>query len=195
VVGREQGVTSESVRTFLAADLGGVFPHLCLRPQGLLGTLVEHAHGNDVQMEWEEFNDAFVITCDDERFARAVLDARMMEFLHDVGRGSTIELRGRWLLLDPQRLLPPDECRLLPTFAVELRARVPEVVWSLYPGPGADPDRVRPDKPVRGPDLDPVPVELLEPRHEYTGQFDWVTGRDDVPRLPPLGHGRGDGRR
>ncbi len=182
VVDRESGHASERSRTFMAVDLGGVFPHLRLSPQGLLGTLVEHTHANDIQLEWEEFNDAFVITCDDERFARALLDPQMMEFLHKVGRGTTIELRGRWLLLDPERLLAPEEWRLLHIFAVEFPARVPGAVWSFYPGPGANPDR-RPQPEAPRP-------ELLAPRHEYTGQFNWLTGRDDRPELPPLGTAR-----
>ncbi len=177
VVARDADGTSERSRTFMAADLGGVFPHLCVRPQGMLDTLVEHVSSHDLQFEWEEFNDAFIVTCDDERFARTLLDARMMEFIYKVGRGSTIELRGRWLLLDPGRLLPPDDWRLLHIFALEFPSRIPSAVWSHYPGPGADPHREAP----------PPPVALLAPRHEYTGEFNWVTGRDDRPELPRLG--------
>jgi hypothetical protein len=109
----------------------------------------------------------------------------MMQFLVRVAKGSTVELGGSYVCFAPGRELPPVDWARLVTFLVEFDRHIPRAVWNLYPAPGS---------PGRGPDgarvVPPPPlqaVELLYPAREYTGDFDWTTGRLDWPELPRLG--------
>jgi len=90
--------------------------------------------GTDIQLESDEFNEAFRVHGPDQRFAYAFLDAGMQEFLLAKGRAITLQVRGTWLLAltehIPAELLP----NLFP-FVDDLLARIPSVVESLYPPP------------------------------------------------------------
>jgi hypothetical protein len=168
---------AEQRRTCALADLGAAFPRLRIEPAGAF-------ERGDVRLEWDGFHEHFVVHTDDERFAYTLLDESMMEFLVTVAKGSTVELAGRYVCFSPGRELDPADWPRLVTFLVEFDARVPRAVWHLYPAPG-EPGRAADGTPTLPPPL--PPVELLMPLREYTGEFDWTTGRLDWPELPRLG--------
>jgi hypothetical protein len=166
----------EGRRTCGLADLGALFQRLRIEPAGAFDR-------GDVQLEWAEFHEHFAVHTEDPRFAYALLDEPMMQFLVKVARGATVEVGGSFVCFAPGRELAPADWPRLVTFLVEFDRRIPRAVWNLYPAPGA---------PEAGTGVAPTPtalppVELLGPAHEYTGEFDWTTGRLDWPELPHLG--------
>jgi len=164
-------------RTCALADLGAVFPRLRIAPAGAFDR-------GDVQLEWGEFHEHFVVHTEDERFAYTLLDEAMMAFLVEVAKGSTVEVAGSFVCFAPGRELAPVDWPRLVTFLVEFDRHIPRAVWHLYPAPGA-PERPAEGGPAAPPPL--PPVELLVPLHEHTGEFDWTTGKLDWPELPHLG--------
>ena len=174
---RRDGEGPEIRRTCALADLGAVFPRLRIEPAGAFDR-------GDVQVEWAEFHEHFVVHTEDERFAYTLLDGAMLEFLVRVAKGSTVEVGGSFVCFSPGRELGPADWPRLVTFLVEFDERIPRAVWHLYPAPGA-PARPGDDEPPVPPPL--PPIELLVPRHEHTGDFDWTTGKLDWPELPRLG--------
>ena len=63
-------------------QLPGALPHLEVTHEGIFGGAVANALGfRDIQFESEQFNRAFRVKADDERFGHAVVTPRMMELL------------------------------------------------------------------------------------------------------------------
>jgi hypothetical protein len=50
-------------------------------PEGLVGRFFGRLTNSDIELESEDFNRAFTVTCPDRKFASDVLHPRMMEFL------------------------------------------------------------------------------------------------------------------
>ncbi|MET7278234.1 hypothetical protein ABZS29_08395 [Kribbella sp. NPDC005582] len=62
--------------------LPGALPHLEVTHEGIFGGAVANAFGfRDLQFESDQFNRAFRVKADDERFGHAVITPRMMELL------------------------------------------------------------------------------------------------------------------
>ncbi len=87
----------------------------------------------DLQFESEAFNDGFKVESDDARFATALIDARMMQWLLANGTGYGFELIGNRLLVAGPKVDPD---ALVPLLGVSrgFVQHVPKVVYSLYPG-------------------------------------------------------------
>ncbi|MGC4937273.1 hypothetical protein [Kribbella sp. DT2] len=63
-------------------QLPGPLPHLQVTHEGIFGGAVANALGfRDLQFESDQFNRAFRVKADDERFGHAVVHPRMMELL------------------------------------------------------------------------------------------------------------------
>lgn len=62
-------------------DMGAAFPALEVTPEGMFGRLVGRLTNRDIELESEDFNRAFTVTCPDRKFASDVLHPRMMELL------------------------------------------------------------------------------------------------------------------
>ena len=135
--------------TCAMAEPGGTFPALRVQDMTVVGKVLEHLGGEPITFESEEFNETFRVTSDDRRFASALIDPRMMEFLLQTKGAVDFETRGRYVLLSSHQLAP-DELPILLGLADEFVRRIPAVVWNLYPKavPGSDPDRVPPVPPV-----------------------------------------------
>jgi hypothetical protein len=75
--------TTTHTHTFsvLALRMGVPMPPLSVDPENLLDRFVGRLTGNDIDMESEDFNRAFVVSCPDRKFASDVLNPQMMEFL------------------------------------------------------------------------------------------------------------------
>jgi hypothetical protein len=86
----------------------------------------------EVRLELERFNRRFIVETEDERFAFAFLDQRMMEALLTLPESVTAEAKEHVLLLTAP-LLPAEEVLLLFDAAVRIHRKVPRVVASLFP--------------------------------------------------------------
>ena len=138
--------------TCAMAEPGGTFPTLRVQDMTVVGKVLEHFGGEPITFESEEFNETFRVTSEDRRFASALIDPRMMEFLLQTKGAVSFETRGRYVLLASHQLAP-DELPILLGLADEFVRRIPTVVWDLYPKavPGSDPDRVPPLPPMPPP--------------------------------------------
>ena len=86
----------------------------------------------EVRLELEEFNERFVVESEDERFAIAFLEQRMMEGLLALPDGVTAEAKEHVLLLSTPEL-PAEQVLLLYDAAVAIHRRLPRVLPSLVP--------------------------------------------------------------
>lgn len=109
--------------------------HLTLAPEGFGSWLAGHFGHADLQFEYDEFNRAFHVRCPDQRFAFAVLDGAMMQWLVDADRPVQLEVGGPLVLVLFKRM-PPAEWNGMLSWVDGFAAHVPEVVSSLYPVTG-----------------------------------------------------------
>lgn len=112
----------------VALDVGATFPALQVSPEGMFSRLVGRLTNHDIELESEEFNRAFTVTCPDRKFASDVLHPRMMEFL--LGhRDSSFRFDRTWILsvergrTEIEQVVP--RLALIDTVA----DNVPEFVW------------------------------------------------------------------
>jgi len=108
-------------------------PRLLIEHENLLTSLAGALSFHDLQFESEAFNDAYHVRCEVARFANAMLDARMMQWLLANGSGYTFEAIGDRVLVAGPRIEPAQLLELLGV-ARGFRQHVPKVVSSLYPG-------------------------------------------------------------
>lgn len=108
-------------------------PHLVLGQESFLTRLGRHVGFRDIELESNEFNNRYRVKCDDQRFAFSLIDARMMEWLLQFGGSvETLEICGPWALVAVDRLRPGDWPTVI-DFLHQLRAHVPNVVYTTYP--------------------------------------------------------------
>lgn len=62
-------------------NTGAVMPALSVAPEGLVSRFLGRLTNSDIELESEDFNRAFRVTCPNRRFASDVLHPRMMELL------------------------------------------------------------------------------------------------------------------
>lgn len=108
-------------------------PRLLIEHENLMTSLAGALSFRDLQFESEAFNREFRVVCGVPRFATAVLDARMMEWLLANGSACTFEAVGDRVLVAGPRIEPAFLSDLL-TVARGFTQHVPTVVSSLYPG-------------------------------------------------------------
>ncbi len=96
--------------------------------------------GDPIHFESEEFNDTFHVTCDDRRFASALIDPQMMQFLLETKGAVGFETMGRFVLLISHQI-PPDEMPILLGLADAVRQAHP--ARGLGAVPEARPGRAR----------------------------------------------------
>ena len=106
---------------------------LAIKPQNDLLVGTEMLLG-DITTESIEFNDAFVLTCEDRRFANQVIHPLMMTWLLDRCRDLRFEIWADTLLLQPPRdaLEPGWTARWLGAL-VEFADQIPAFVRDDYP--------------------------------------------------------------
>ena len=147
--GRETTAVNNSepgqTATCATALLNASFPQFHLRPAGL-GTAIRDAIRDDkIEVESDDFNEAFDVTSEDRRFAVAFLDPGMQSLLLESMQGFGLELRGAWLLVHCKPL-PPKAMPGLFGLVDRIVATIPSTVSELYPGPlGADLSTPMPD--------------------------------------------------
>ena len=127
----------------------------------------------DIDFESEEFNRAFVVQCADRRFASALIDARMIDFLLSTGGQLTFETKGRFLLVTSD----PVEATVMPGLlqvAEDFLRLVPPAVRELYP---SFPDGAGTEVFPTG----PVVEEPAGPRWRGRSGAGLLGGFDDAP--------------
>ena len=65
----------------VAVNTGVVMPALSVAPEGMVSRFFGRLTNSDIELESEDFNRAFRVTCPNRRFASDVLHPRMMELL------------------------------------------------------------------------------------------------------------------
>ena len=79
--GGQNSSTTTYELSVLALSLGALMPDLTVDPEGVLDRFVGRLAGSDIDLESEDFNRSFSVSCPDRKFASDVLHPRMMEFL------------------------------------------------------------------------------------------------------------------
>jgi hypothetical protein len=117
---------------------------LTIDNENVLTRLADALTFHDIQFESEDFNRAFNVKSPDKKFANDFVDARMMQWLLQNGKGTAFEIMGDRLLCY-RRKLPPMQIVTLLGLSKAFLDHVPHVVYSLYaraepipPMPGTD---------------------------------------------------------
>jgi hypothetical protein len=107
---------------------GSPLPGLSVSPEGGISRMFGRLFNTDIQLESEEFNRAFTVTCDDRKFASAVLHPRTMEALLAY-RDVDWDIRGGdFVSLDSGNLDPTTITRRCDAMLTVLHG-VPDFVW------------------------------------------------------------------
>jgi hypothetical protein len=104
---------------------------LTIANENVLTRLADALSFHDIEFESEDFNRAFNVTSPDKKFANDFVDARMMQWLLQTGKGTSFEVMGDRLLACRRKLSPMEIVTLLGISKAFLD-HVPRVVYSLY---------------------------------------------------------------
>jgi hypothetical protein len=129
--------TTTTVHRFsvLGLSMGVFMPPLSVDPENFLDRFVGRLGGNDIDLESEEFNRAFAVSCPDRKFASDVLHPRMMEFLLQHRRlGWRFEQDSMLVIAQGRRNLEQIDATL--TVMDGITDLVPEFVWLRLKGLG-----------------------------------------------------------
>jgi hypothetical protein len=110
----------------------GLWPTVLIGRERALDKVAQRVGLPDIELESEEFNRAFVIQCEDAKFATDLLSPEMMEFLLTTKGLLEFETKGRWLLISTKRVGAADMPGLV-TLADEFIRRIPPLIWDIYP--------------------------------------------------------------
>ena len=118
----------------VVVQLPGALPHLEVTHEGIFGGAVANAFGfRDIQFESEQFNRAFRVKADDERFGHAVVTPRMMELL--LARGEIgWRIEGNSLVGWDKGAHNPTEIMNRLALLQQIAEQVPPYVWRDYAG-------------------------------------------------------------
>ena len=135
----DSGRDRRTYRRFSCAmvQVDGSWPDLSIGPDGLFEKALDLVGMGSIDVESDEFNRRFALRSPDRRFALALCDAAMIDFLIGGTNEIAFAIKGRWLLVTTDPVGPP----LLPALlrlAEDFRARIPRVVYELYPSPFRD---------------------------------------------------------
>jgi hypothetical protein len=131
----KETTTHVHVFSVLGLSMGVLMPPLSVDPENFLDRFVGRLTGNDIDLESEDFNRAFTVSCTDRKFASDVLHPQMMEYL--------LQHRGLGWRFDQDSMLVIAQGKRTPaqidaTIAVMdgITDRVPEFVWLRLKGQG-----------------------------------------------------------
>jgi hypothetical protein len=117
------------------------WPALVIEP-GHLPTSPHLLGLRTIEFESERFNRTFQVRCADRRFANALIDARMMEWLLGLPDGWGFEVSAPWILGYREQPRPGEIESVLGTLA-SFVGKTPLVIRSLYPPIAPRPDVLR----------------------------------------------------
>lgn len=118
----------------IGLDLGVGFPHLWVTPEGFFGRAIGRLLNRDIELESEEFNRAFTVTCEDRKFATDVLHPQMMEYLLALPR-TGFSLRDGSAMMIRQGHHGIEEIDATLAALDGIGDRIPEFVWESWRGP------------------------------------------------------------
>jgi hypothetical protein len=130
--GKDRRTTTHTF-SVLALSMGVSLPSLTVDPENFLERFVGRLTNSDIDLELEDFNRAFTVTCADRKFASDVLHPRMMEFLlqhRDVGW--RFERDSMLMVASGRRTVPQIDATL--TLMDQITDRIPEFVWKQVRG-------------------------------------------------------------
>jgi hypothetical protein len=107
-------------------------PSLRITHEDFLTRLGDHLGLHDVELEYEDFNKRFRVKCDHQKFAFALLDGKMMQWLLGADHFEALEIVGPWVLLAVPKL-DPLHWLDLGAWLDHFQAHVPTVVYSTFP--------------------------------------------------------------
>jgi hypothetical protein len=119
----------------LVTPLDPRWPDLTIDPETVAERTLGRVTKQEIDMESEEFDRAFTVRSPDRRFANALIDARMMRWLLDLGGGWAFELVGGRLLCSRSPQLQPWELDWFLDSALAFVTHIPDVVASLFSAP------------------------------------------------------------
>ncbi|HZX05233.1 hypothetical protein [Kribbella sp.] len=138
-------------------QLPGALPHLEVTHEGIFGGAVANAFGfRDLQFESDQFNRAFRVKADDERFGHAVVTPRMMELL--LARGEIgWRIEGDSLVGWDRGAHEPNEVMNRLSLLEQVVQQVPPYVWRDYAGVDPRPaEEAYPQQQAPAPQQQPV---------------------------------------
>jgi hypothetical protein len=118
--------------TCALVPLPGSAPRLRIAPRDVDDEIRDLLGLPQVELELESFNRRFVVEAEDQRFALAFLEQRMMEALLALPDGVTVDVNGDVLLLTAPLLAAEQVLRLYDA-AVAIHRRIPRSLASVYP--------------------------------------------------------------
>jgi hypothetical protein len=128
-----KGNTSKTYYRFdcVVVPIDAACSPLTIENENLLTRLADALSFHDIEFESEDFNRAFNVKSPDKKFAHDFVDARMMQWLLQNGKGTAFEIMGD-RLLTYRRKLSPMEIVTLFGISKAFLDHVPRVVYSLY---------------------------------------------------------------
>ena len=129
--------TTTTVHRFsvLGLSMGVAMRPLSVDPENFLDRFVGRLTGNDIDMESEEFNRTFTVSCPDRKFASDVLHPQMMEFLL-AHRQLGWRFEQDSLLVIAQGRRAPGQIDATLAVMDGITDRVPDFVWLRLKGQG-----------------------------------------------------------
>jgi len=129
-----KGFTHREYHRFLCAvtDIAASCAALSIEHRGLLGQVAGALGLDGVQFESDAFDRAYRVTCDDRRFASALVDPAMIAWLLDAPSPVLFQTVGTHLLAAAEDRRPEAIPGLLHAL-LDFRAHVPAFVTSEYP--------------------------------------------------------------
>ncbi len=173
--------------TCALAEPDATLPDLQVQRRSMADRALELVGGDPIHFESEEFNETFHVSCEDRRFASALIDPQMMQFLLRTKGLVSFATKGRFVLATAPQVAP-DEMPILLGLVGEFAHRIPPAVWELYPkvapdssgsaadggwkvGTAAQADPADAWDPTPGVDYDldghPVHGEVEDPWHDH----------------------------
>lgn len=122
----------------LGLQIGAQVPNLAVTPEGFFGRAIGRLLNRDIELESEQFNRAFTVTCEDRRFATDVLHPRLMEHLLTAPDVAWRMSNGYLLTVEDGRHSPADIDRRVAVIDSILDS-VPEFLRRQYAIPDAVP--------------------------------------------------------
>lgn len=130
--GKDRRTTTHTF-SVLAMSLGVALPTLTVDPENFLERFVGRLTNSDIDLELEDFNRAFTVSCQDRKFASDVLHPQMMEFLlqhRDVGW--RFERDSMLMVSSGQRSIAQIDGTL--SLMDQITDLIPEFVWKQVRG-------------------------------------------------------------
>lgn len=116
-----------------AIALPAVLPLLWISPQTVRHRLSNPLGSHDIDFESTQFNDSFMVTADDDRYAYAVVHPRMMDFLlGSSARNQPIRIEGNHALTWIDAEFGPEEAVAAASLLAEFVNRIPDHVYEQY---------------------------------------------------------------